>query len=78
MNTTTLTTLQRKHLAERMPNKIGAFRSEMKTIREHLRMADEAMKIHDWSSVEEIMNEVACMANQLMGHAEQNKIEKGY
>jgi hypothetical protein len=75
---TTLTTLARHHLAQRMPNKISAFRSECKTIKEHLKMVDDAMKIHDWASVEELLNEVAAMANQMTELANQNKQAKGW
>ena len=71
--TTTLTTLQKHHMAQNAIHKMSAFRSEYKSIKEHLKMADDAMKIHDWASVEEIMLEVSAMANQLNEFAADNK-----
>lgn len=80
MNTTTnqLTSLQRSHLSQRMPNKMTQLRSEMQDIKDHLRSANEAMKMHDWSTAQDIFNEISCMATELMVKAEQNKIAKGY
>lgn len=77
-NTNQLTSLQRHHLAQAMPNKITAMRSEMKYIKELLKHADEAMKIHDWSDVAEIFNELATASTELMLKAEENQEKKGY
>ena len=75
MNTQTtnqLTSLQRHHIAQNMPNKITEIRSEIKDIKALLKQADEAMKIHDWSDVAEIFNEIATTSTELMVRAEEN------
>jgi hypothetical protein len=77
-NTNQLTSLQRHHLAQDMPNKITAMRSEMKYIKALLKQADEAMKIHDWSDVAAIFNELATASTELMVKAEENQQKKGY
>lgn len=74
MNTTPnqLTSLQRHHLAQNLPNKITAIRSEIRDIKALLKQADEAMKIHNWSDVADIFNEIAATSTGLMVRAEEN------
>ena len=67
-----LTTLQVHHLAQRMPYRQTAIRAEMRAIREHLRMADADMKLHNWDSVAELMNEIVAMATELTTRAQLN------
>lgn len=80
MNTTPnqLTSLQRHHLAQNLPNKITAIRSEIRDIKALLKQADEAMKIHQWSDAAEIFNELATVSTELMVKAQENHLEKGY
>jgi len=76
MNTQTtptqLTSTQRHHLGQDMPNKITAIRGEIKDIKAMLKQADEAMKIHDWADVADIFNEIATASTELMVRAEEN------
>lgn len=78
METNKLSTLAIYHLAQKMPHKQTTIRAEMRTIREHLRIADAEMKLHNWQSVAELMNEIAAMATHLMVQAEENQEMKGY
>ena len=73
MNNNKLSTLAIHHLGQKMPHKQTAIRAEMRTIREHLRMADADMKLHNWQSVAELMNEIAAMATELMVQAQTNQ-----
>lgn len=73
----TLTSLQRNNLSQKMPNKISNFREEIKTVKQHLRMIDEAMKAHEWNDVSELLNEIATMSTELMVKAQENAIKRG-
>ena len=69
---TQISTLQKHHLAQRVPNKQTVMRKELRTIREHLREAEQDMKEHKWQSVAELLNEIATMATELRIQAEAN------
>lgn len=73
----TLSSLQRHHYAQDAPNKIGAFRHEIRDIREMLRQVDHAMKLHEWSDAADALNEIATIATELMAKAQENAARLG-